>query len=229
MEKKIIVVTGGSSGLGLEIVRDAHRRGFFVCNLSQSEEKMAHVRAEFPDYFLGIAGDLTNPVFVQNAVSRIAQEGHIWALVNCAERAVFKAPADYTSEDLDLSFQGLRSMILTTTEVLKASEEQDVRVVNILSSAARAGKPKEALYCSAKWGERGYTEALKAAYAGTSVKVYAVYPSGMNTALWDSSRDYVSVEKASTFMDPAAVASLILDTVAEHDNLYASELVIERR
>lgn len=120
-------------------------------------------------------------------------------------------------------------MILTTTEVLKVSEEQDVRVVNILSSAARAGKPKEALYCSAKWGERGYTEALKAAYAGTSVRVYAVYPSGMNTALWDSSRDYVSVEKASTFMDPAAVASLILDTVAEHDNLYASELVIERR
>ena len=51
----------------------------------------------------------------------------------------------------------------------------------------------------------------------------------MNTAFWDPSRDYVSEAKASTFMDPAAVASLILDAVAEHDNLYASELVIERR
>ena len=229
MGKKIIVVTGGSSGLGLEIVRDAHRRGFFVCNLSLSEEKMARLRAEFPDNFLGVAGDLTDPDFVQSAVSRIAQEGHIWALVNCAERAVFKAPAEYVPEDLDLSLQGLRSMILTTTEVLKVTGEQDLRVVNILSSAARTGKAKEALYCSAKWGERGYTEALKAAYAGTSVKVYAVYPSGMNTAFWDPSRDYVSEAKASTFMDPAAVASLILDAVAEHDNLYASELVIERR
>ena len=83
-------------------------------------------------------------------------------------------------------------MILCSTETLKVKNEQNLKIVNIMSSAALKGNPQEAVYCATKWGERGYTESLKAAYKGTTVKVIGVYPGGMNTEFLNEKRDYVS-------------------------------------
>jgi short-subunit dehydrogenase len=91
------------------------------------------------------------------------------------------------------------------------------------------GNKNEALYCAAKWGERGYTESLKAAYKGTTVKVIGVYPGGMNTDFWNESRDYVSEEKAMTFMNPKDVAEVILDNVTNYKNLNVADIMIERK
>jgi len=96
-----------------------------------------------------------------------------------------------------------------------------------MSTAALKGNKNETVYCSAKWGERGYTEALKAEYKGTSVKVFGVYPGGMNTEFWNDSRDYVSEEKAKSFMNPSDVAKVILDNIS-YDSLKVSDITIER-
>lgn len=119
-------------------------------------------------------------------------------------------------------------MILCTTEVLKAKNEKDLKIVNIMSSAALKGNKQEALYCATKWGERGYTESLKSAYKGTTVKVIGVYPGGMNTEFWNENREYVSEEKANTFMNPADVAQVILDNIINYKNLNVADIMIER-
>ena len=152
----------------------------------------------------------------------------IGILINCAERGVFRSPADYTPEDVEVSLQGLRGMELLTTAVLRSCGESDLKVVNILSSAALKGRPKEAFYCAAKWGERGYTEALKAAYAGTSVKVIAVYPSGMDTPFWNHSRDYIPSDKSDTFLDPAEVAGMIMENILQEADKIDDEQIIRR-
>ena len=36
----ILIITGGTSGLGLEIAKDAISRGYFVCNLARNYDKM---------------------------------------------------------------------------------------------------------------------------------------------------------------------------------------------
>ena len=226
--KEYVLITGGSSGLGLELVKECHARGLTVCNLSKNPDKISKLYEMFPERFVAFAGDLTDHEYVSQSVAKLFEDGRVTLLINSAERGVFKSPADYTPEDVETSLQGLRGMELVTTAVLKASEEHDLKIVNILSSAARTGKPKEALYCAAKWGERGYTEALKAAYADTSVKVVAVYPSGMNTAFWETSRDYIPTEKSDTFLDPAQVAKLILDNVLQEIELIDDEQIIKR-
>ena len=119
-------------------------------------------------------------------------------------------------------------MILCSTEALKISNEKDLRIVNIMSSAALKGNKNEALYCSAKWGERGYTESLKAAYKGSSVKVIGVYPGGMNTEFWNNNRNYVSEEKSNSFMNPASVATVILDNILNYRDLNVADIIIER-
>ena len=119
-------------------------------------------------------------------------------------------------------------MMLLSGRTLRVKEEKDLKIVNIMSSAALRGNKQEAVYCATKWGERGYTESLKVAYKGTSVKVVGVYPGGINTNFYKNSRDYVSKEKQNTFMNPADVAKTILDNVLNETNLTVADIVIER-
>ena len=77
-------------------------------------------------------------------------------------------------------------------------------------------------------GELPDTEALKAAYAGTSVKVVAVYPSGMDTPFWDHSRDYIPSDKSDTFLDPAEVAGMIMENILQESGKIDDEQIIRR-
>ena len=140
---------------------------------------------------------------------------------------MFKKATEYNLSDIDTSLAGLKGMVLCTTNVLKAKEEKDVKIVNLMSSAALKGNKNETVYNAAKWGERGYTEGLKTEYKGTSVKIMGVYPGGMNSNFWKDSRDYVSVEKSNTFMNPKDVARVIMDNIS-YDNLSISDIMIER-
>lgn len=225
---KILIITGGTSGLGLELIRDAISRGYYVCNLARNKEKMANLDSEFTENYKGFIGDVTDDEFIKNSIAEVSKLGNISCLINCAEKAYFKKAPLYEANEVDNSLMGLKGMILCSTEVLKAKEEQDLKIVNIMSSAALKGNKNETVYCAAKWGERGYTEALKAEYKGTSVKVIGVYPGGMNTNFWNENRDYVSEEKASTFMNPTDVAKVILDNIS-YDNLNVADIVIERK
>lgn len=228
MEKEILVITGGCSGLGLEIVKQAIEKNIFVCNLARNKEKMERLNETFKENYKGFIGDITDSNFVANSINEISKLGNIVYLINCAEKGRFKAPTEYNSEDIDISLNGLKGMILCSTETLKATNEQNLKIINIMSSAALKGNKGEALYCATKWGERGYTESLKAAYKGTTVKVIGVYPGGMNTEFWKDSRDYVSEEKSNTFMDSKDVATVILDNITNYKNLNVADIIIER-
>ena len=159
---------------------------------------------------------------------QISAMGEISVLINNAGEPSFKMPKDYNKTDIEKCFKGLEGMILTCTEVLKATNEQDLKIVNVMSSAALRGNKQEAVYCATKWGERGYTESLKVAYKGTSVKIIGVYPGGINTEFYKNSRDYVSQEKQNTFMNPIDVAKTILDNVLSEANLTVADIIIER-
>lgn len=228
MDKKILIITGGCSGLGLAIVKQAIERGLYVCNLARNKAKMAALAQELSENYRGFVGDISDEVFVRRSIQEIHRMGEIAYLINCAEKTCFKAPIDYTGEDIDVSLSGLKGMILCSGETLKCKNEQNLKIVNIMSSAALKGNPQEAVYCATKWGERGYTESLKAAYKGTSVKVIGVYPGGMNTEFWNEKSDYVSQEKANTFMSPKEVATVILDNMMNYSGLNVADIVIER-
>lgn len=228
MEKNIIIITGGTSGLGLELVKQSIDRGLYVCNLARNKEKMKELSISFNENYKGFIGDVSDEEFVTNSIKEISKLGNIKYLINNAEKACFKSPSQYTKTDIDLSLTGLKGMILCSTETLKAKNESDLKIINIMSSAALKGNKQEALYCATKWGERGYTESLKVAYKGTSVKIIGVYPGGMNTEFWNDSRDYVAEEKSSSFMNPKEVAKVILDNVMNYDNLNVADIIIER-
>lgn len=225
---RIIIITGGANGLGRELVKESLSRGFFVCNIDNDIESMNDMSNEIVENYKGFIGDISDEIFVHETINYISNLGNIEIIINNAGEPSFKMPTYYTNEDINKCFKGLKGMILCSTEVLKVKKEQNLKIVNIMSSAALRGNKQEAVYCATKWGEKGYTESLKAAYKGTSVKVIGVYPGGINTNFYKNSRDYVSEEKQSTFMNPSDVAKTILENVINDKNLTVSDLIIER-
>ena len=224
----IIVITGGANGLGEELVKKSLELGYYVCNIDKDVDKMNKLSETFINNYCGYIGDISDEVFIKDTFNKISKLGDIQILINNAGEPSFKVPTEYTKKDIDLCFKGLEGMILCSTEALKIKEEKNLKIVNIMSSAALRGNKQEAVYCATKWGEKGYTESLKTAYKGTSVKIIGVYPGGINTNFYKNSRDYVSVEKQNTFMNSSDVAKTIMSNIIRDENLTVADIIIER-
>lgn len=220
--KDILIVTGGSNGLGRAIVEYSLSKDLMVCNLDKEKSIIDNIN------YKEFIGDISDEQFVKNSIKEISELGNIKYLINNAGEPSFKLTTEYVKEDIDKCFKGLQGMILCSANTLKIKNEQNLKIVNIMSSAALRGNKQEAVYCATKWGERGYTESLKVAYKGTSVKIIGVYPGGINTEFYKNSRDYVSEEKQSTFMKPYDVAKTIMDNITNDTNLTIADIIIER-
>ena len=228
MGKDIVIITGGASGLGKELVKQFIEKKYLVCNIDRDIEKMKELEYTYKENYKGFIGDISDSIFVKETIENISKIGEIKILINNAGEPSFKLPTKYEKEDIDKCFKGLEGMILFSTETLKIKQEKNLKIVNIMSSAALRGNKQEAVYCATKWGEKGYTESLKACYKGTSVKIIGVYPGGINTEFYKNSRDYISEEKQSTFMNPKDVARTIIENITNETNLTVADIIIER-
>jgi short-subunit dehydrogenase len=149
-------------------------------------------------------------------------------LFNNAGRGLYMEASLTTSEMIDSVLEAnLKGMILLTSMILKITPpSEELTIVNIMSTSALVGREMETVYCAAKWGARGYTEALRAELSGTKRNVIAVYPGGMKTGFYkitDSSRDI------SKFMDPAEVAEKIVNAVLNTHKLVVTDITINRK
>lgn len=229
-DSHLVIITGCASGLGYALVRRYLDLGWTVCGIDIDAARMDERGREFRTRpYRGFVGDVADPSFVSRTARAITAIGRIEMLINNAGRPSFKAPVAYEAGDLDRCLTGLKGMMLWCIAVLRACGERDVTLVNVMSTAATRGNPHESAYCAAKWGERGYTESLKAAYHGTSVTVIGVYPGGIDTDFYRDSHDYVPPEKQHTFMNPEELAHVLADALTNPYNLTVSDIRIDRR
>ena len=227
--RRIAIVTGSARGLGYELARQLIDSGWFVAGVDFDEARQLELARRFPaDSYRAFVGDVADEAFVRRAMADIARIGHVDLLVNNAGQPSFKAPVDYEAADVDKCLKGLKGMVLWSVETLRACGERDLKIANVMSTAATRGNANESVYCAAKWGERGYTQSLKAAYKGTGVKVVGVYPGGIDTDFYRESHDYVPPEKQHTFMRPDELARVILFNLVNDANLTVSDIIIER-
>lgn len=203
----VAIVTGASSGLGLSIAGLLRSRGRLVVGVSR------RVTAD-------VAGDASKRETVLRAIEAAERLGNIDLLVNCTGVGIFGPVGSYDDDAIAAIIDANLIATINFCELLfPRFKEYGGTIVNILSTAALIGKANESVYCAAKWGARGYGEALKAEAKGTKARIIAVAPGGMNTPFWPEPRP--------GFMDPGEVAAAIVDAIERPVDI--SELVINRR
>jgi uncharacterized protein len=231
---KISVISGGTSGLGLEIAALLLKNGKNVLILGRNTKKIESSflrlkslsgknRAEVLSCNIGSENDIKN-------ISSFLKKNKLTVeyLFNNAGMGLFIKADKSTEMLIEKVFEAnLKGMILLTSEVLAITpEEEELTIVNIMSTSALLGRAEETIYCAAKWGARGYTEALRAELKGTRRNIIAVYPGGMKTDFWNipgQNRDI------SSFMDPAEVAEKIVHAVLITDKMYVTDITINRK
>ena len=176
MEKKVAVVTGGSSGIGLETAKALAAAGCRVYALSRhsfSCEGLHHISA-----------DVTDEAAVENALERVLMEtGRIDILVNCAGFGIsgaveFTELADAKLQ-MDVNFFG---MVNATKAVLGSMRRAGSgRIVCISSVAAPAAIPFQAFYSASKAAVNDYVCALANEVRPYGVSVCAVMPGDIRT------------------------------------------------
>jgi short-subunit dehydrogenase len=232
--KKISVISGGTSGLGLEIASFLIKSGKDVLILGKNSNKLADASARLKKTSKNsLTESMICNVGIEEDIKKVGKflavnSFEVEYLFNNAGMGLFTKAHNSTSALIDTVFEAnLKGMILLTSEILRLTpEEQELTIVNIMSTSALFGRAEETIYCAAKWGARGYTEALRTELKGAKRNIIAVYPGGMKTDFWNipgQNRDI------STFMDPAEVAEKIVNAVIVTDKMFVTDITINRK
>lgn len=220
MKENLVVITGGTSGLGLELVKLFKRNNKVLVISRKKKDEL--------DGVIYAYGNVADEEFLKKLYSMLSKDYNISYLINNAGSGAFVSPEENDLEKINqVISSNLVGLILNTTYALPLMKENGGKIVNVMSTAALKGNVNESLYCASKWGAKGYTESLKATFKGTKIKVVGVYPGGMNTAFWNGNRGYVPEEKSAKWLNPADVASVVFESVT-NDKVSIADVVIER-
>jgi ketoreductase len=190
-ERRVALVTGATSGIGLATARDLAAKGFAVFICARGEEAVRLTVKELRAQGLeadGATADVRRPESVAALVTAVIERyGRIDVLVNNAGRNGGGVTADLTDELwYDVIDTNLNSVFLTTREVLKRGGLQERgwgRIINIASTGGKQGVVLAAPYSASKHGVIGFSKALGKELAPTGITVNAVCPGYVETPM----------------------------------------------
>ncbi len=230
--KEICVITGASKGLGRELAGEFCKKSN-LCLIARDKKDLEKVKKDLlkstKNQILTFAGDISDELFVKSVFAELAKKEYsIKYLINNAGVGRFCKVTENSRKIIDdVLFASFIGTILVTSNALPVMSENGT-IATIMSTAATQGNANETAYCAAKWGERGFMEALKKELANTKLRLVNIFPGGINTTFWEENRHYVPKEKSNGFMNPNELAKVIYKNVTDKKSLFVRELIIER-
>lgn len=189
MPKPVVVVTGGSAGVGRAAVREFAGNGYDVAILARGEaglEGAAQDARERGARALTIALDVADRQAVEDAADRVEAElGPIDVWVNVAFAGSLAFFWDTTPEEFermtDVTFMGQVNGIRAALRLMRPRDKG--RIVCVSSAMAYRAIPLQSAYCGAKHAIKGVVESLitELNATGSNVSIGLVTLPGVNT------------------------------------------------
>lgn len=181
--KKLVVITGASSGIGKELSKRFSSEGHPVLMLSRRKEVMEDMNLE---NCICVSADVTDLEAMGNAIQKAeAVYGKTDLLINCAGLMLLGYPhkQQYSEWEamIDVNIKG----ILTGTHFVLPDmvERNSGTIMNISSIAGRKTFNDHSVYCGTKYAVHAISESMRKEVAGSNVRVLVIAPGVVETPL----------------------------------------------
>jgi len=178
MSKKIVFITGASSGIGMAIAEFLQDKNYKVYGTSRTPEKFPNTRVEL------LALDLTNTNSIKNTITKIIEkEGRIDVLINNAGAGITGSLEEIPMEEIKRNFEtNFFGQIETIKAVLPQMRKQKTgKIINITSIAGYFGLPYRSVYSASKGALELLTESLRMEVKQFGIEVINVAPGDFAT------------------------------------------------
>lgn len=204
-DKRVALVTGATSGIGIDIARHLTRDGFHVMVSGRSIERGEQVAAELGDTAKFISADLLAPGAAADLVeATIGAMGRLDVLVN-------NAAIDHTSDLLEVTEAEIRetfeanslapmNLLIAAARAMR-DQGDGGSIINVTSRLASIGVPTMGIYSASKGAIHAFTKAAAIDLAQYNIRVNAVAPGMTRTPLYE--------EWLAGLADPAAEADRV--------------------
>lgn len=233
--KKLVVVTGASSGIGMELAKRFSQEGHPVLMLSRRQEVMEELH--LPNC-LCRSVDVTDFTALETAIREAeAQYGKTDLLINCAGLMLLGYPDQQDFEEwsrmIDVNVKG----VLAGVKVVLADmmERNEGTIINISSIAGRKTFDNHSVYCGTKYAVHAITESMRKEVSGTNVRMIVIAPGVVETPLLSHTSDQAIKDNYNLWkqsieggLDPSQIADCVCFAYQMPQSVCVREIVIAK-
>jgi short-subunit dehydrogenase len=179
MRDEVVLITGGSSGIGLAAARRFVEMGARVWISARDEGKLAAVQAELGENVRTHSADVTRPADVAALVEAIQRrDGHLDVLLNSAGQlqlaSAEESAAELSERLMRVNYFGLVRAVAATLPLLRLGTRRSI--VNLSSFVGRLTPPYWSAYAATKHAVQSYSNALRQELRPEKIHVGIVMP-----------------------------------------------------
>ena len=227
-KKKIVWITGASSGIGKAVAIAFANCGIHVVGTARRIDLLKNLKSELgknSNHFDPYQLDISEFTSVDNFYAKISENFCVDCLINNAGITSFKPAAENTFEEIQKIIEvNLLGPIYAIKKVLpEMTENQSGTIINILSAVTQKVFTQSSAYSASKNGLHAYSKVLREELRDKNIRVINVSPGATATEIWSTK---VLSKYSNKMMKPENIARTIFQIYSEKSNSVSEEIVM---
>ncbi len=224
MKKDTAIVTGASSGIGLEISKVLCRLGYEVFGIGRNFDKDKELTAES---FHPILCNLLDTEKLCETIKEISSDHHMTILVNNAGTAYYGLHEELNPKKIQQMVRtNLEVPMILTCLLLRELKKSKGYVINISSVTAGSSNPHGCAYGATKAGLSSFSRSLFDEARKYGVKVVTISPDMTQTNLYRNA-NFKESDDIQSYLMPQEVAKAVEFVLSQRDGLVISDITLK--
>lgn len=219
-KNKIVLITGGASGIGEIMTRLLMERDAIVIIWDINTDNLEKVKFKYSPLgkLIEMKVDVSNNSEIKKAAEQVISEfGSIDVLINNAGIIVGNYFHEHSEMDIEntMNINANAPMYITHAFIDSMLSKNSGHICNIASSGGLLSNPKMSVYVASKWSLIGFSDSLRLEMEllNKNINVTTIMPYYINTGMFDGVKSKIPI------LDPEAAALTIINAIAKNKKM----------